>query len=84
VLAREGCDTTVYEASDTAGGGARTLYTFHTPVSQPRPFAVDGEDLYVVEANELVYIPSGGEPLSLVSEMGAAITHIAARPEAEA
>jgi len=62
-----------------SGGARRTLYTFHTPIDQPRPFAVDGEDLYVVEAPELVYIRAGAEPITLVSNMGAAITHVAAR-----
>ncbi|HEX5062735.1 MAG TPA: hypothetical protein VFV99_25355 [Kofleriaceae bacterium] len=61
-----------------AGGAQRTLYTFHTTIDQPRPFAVDGDDLYVVESTELVYIHAGDQPISLVSDMGLAITHIAA------
>lgn len=62
-----------------AGGAQRTLYTFHTPVSQPRAFAIDGDDLYVVEPPELVYVHTGDKPITLVEDMGLAITHIAAR-----
>jgi hypothetical protein len=62
-----------------AGGAAQTLYTFHTPITEPRAFAVDSNDLYIAEPPELVFLTRGGEPTSIVDNIGAAITHIVAR-----
>lgn len=62
-----------------AGGAPRTIYTYSTPVLQPRPFAIDGGDLYIVEPPQLLLLPPGGEPTPIVHDMGSAITHIAAR-----
>ena len=63
-----------------AGGAPRTLFTFRTSITNPRPFASDGGDLYVAEPPELVFVPAGGgAPMSIVHDMGAAITHIVAR-----
>lgn len=62
-----------------AGGTARTLYTFHTSLENPRAFAVDGTDLYIAEPPEMLFLPAGGEPVPIVRDMGGAITHITAR-----
>jgi hypothetical protein len=60
-------------------GEPHTLYSFRTPISQPRAFGVDGTDLYIAEPPEMIFLPRGGEPTPLVDDMGAAITHIVAR-----
>ncbi|HEY5952112.1 MAG TPA: hypothetical protein VIV40_41730 [Kofleriaceae bacterium] len=62
-----------------AGGAARTLYTFHTPINQPRAFALEGDDMYIVEPPRLLYTRAGSEPTVLVEDTGAAITHVVAR-----
>ncbi len=66
------------KALPLSGGAARTLYTFHTPLDQPRAFAIDGDDLYVVEPPTLVLVTPDAEPVVLVKDMGGAITHIVA------
>jgi hypothetical protein len=62
-----------------AGGEPQTLYTFVSPVSQPRAFGVDGTDLYIAEPPQMLFLPRGGRPTPIVRDMGAAITHIVAR-----
>jgi hypothetical protein len=66
-------------ARPLAGGFPRTLYTFTTPITQPRAFAADAGDLYVSEPPRMIFVPREGEPEPLVRDMGAAITHMAAR-----
>lgn len=66
-------------AQPLAGGAPEVLYTFETPVTQPRAFASDAGDLYVSEPPRMIFVPAGGEPRPLVGDMGTAITHIAAR-----
>jgi hypothetical protein len=61
------------------GGAPRTLYTFRTAINQPRAFAVDGTDLYIAEPPELVFLARGGSPTPIVRDIGAVVTHIAAR-----
>lgn len=66
-------------AMPVAGGAPRTLYTFRTPITQLRAFASDAGALYISEPPELVYVPRDGVPVSIVRDMGAAITHVVAR-----
>jgi hypothetical protein len=66
-------------ARPLTGGAPRTLYTFTTPITQPRAFAAEAGDLYVSEPPQMIFVPRGGEPVPLVHDMGAAITHITAR-----
>jgi hypothetical protein len=66
-------------ARPLAGGEPQTLYTFVTPISEPRAFGVDGTDLYIAEPPQMLFLPRGGEPTPIVRDMGAVITHIVAR-----
>ncbi len=66
-------------ARPRAGGAPRTVYTFTTPITQPRAFAIDGTDLYIAEPPEMLVSDNGGEAMPLVHDMGGAITHIVAR-----
>lgn len=66
-------------ARPATGGATRTLYTFRTPVTEIRAFAVDGGDLYIAEPPELVFVPAGGEPTRLVRDIGTGVTHVVAR-----
>lgn len=66
-------------ARPVAGGAPRTLYTFRTPITEVRAFAVDGGDLYIAEPPEMIFLPAGGEPTRLVRDIGTGVTHIVAR-----
>lgn len=66
-------------AQPLAGGAPQTLYTFETPITQPRAFASDAGDLYISEPPRMIFVAAGGTPQPLVQDMGAAITHVAAR-----
>jgi hypothetical protein len=78
-------DQVVYSTDESirtfpvAGGAPRTLYTFRTPVTELRAFAVDGDDLYIAEPPELVFVAGDAEPITLVRDIGAVVTHITAR-----
>lgn len=62
-----------------AGGAPRTLHEYRTPITEPRPFAVDAGDLYIAEPPELVFLPRDGMPTPIVRDIGAPVTHITAR-----
>lgn len=66
-------------ALPVAGGAPRTLYTYRTPITEVRAFAVDGDELYIAEPPELMFVRPGGEPIRIVRDIGAAVTHIVAR-----
>jgi hypothetical protein len=59
-------------------GTAQTLYAFTTSIEQPRAFAVDGTDIYISEPPSLRLIAGDAEPVILVGDMGAAVTHVVA------
>lgn len=66
-------------ARPLVGGTPRTLYTFRTPIGEPRAFASDSGDLYIAEPPSLVFVPRGGAPQPLVRDIGATVTHVVAK-----
>lgn len=66
-------------AQPLAGGPPQTLYTFETPITQPRAFASDAGDLYISEPPRMIFVAAGGTPQALVRDMGSPVTHMTAR-----